>query len=63
MKKLRVEEQRLKAQPASSSMAGIGGDKRRTLWDFVTRKSKAFPRALLSQPYKRTILSSNQPLY
>ena len=34
-KKLRVEQQRFKAQVGSSPMAGIGGDKR-TLWDFVT---------------------------
>jgi len=35
-KKLRVEEQRLNAHVVSSSMAGIGGDQRRTLEDFVT---------------------------
>jgi len=36
MKKLRVKEQRLKAQEVSSSMAGIGGEQRRKLRDFVT---------------------------
>jgi len=35
-KKLRVEDQKLKAQLVSSSMAGIRGDQRRTPWDFVT---------------------------
>jgi len=35
-KKLRVKVQRLKAQAISSSMAGVGGDQRRTLRYFVT---------------------------
>ena len=35
-KKLRVEEQRLKGQAVSSLIAGIGGDQRRTLPDFIT---------------------------
>jgi len=35
-KKLRVEEQRLKAQAVSSPMVRVGGDQRKTLPDFVT---------------------------
>jgi len=36
LKKLRLEDKRVKAQEASSTMAGGGGDQRRTLWDFIT---------------------------
>jgi len=35
-KKLKLEEQRAKAQEASSTMARGGDDQRRTLWDFIT---------------------------
>jgi len=35
-KNLRLEEQRAKAQEASSMMAGGGDDQRRTLQDFLT---------------------------
>ena len=36
MKKLKLEEQRAKAQEACTTMAGGGDDLRRTLWDFLT---------------------------